>query len=115
MRFVDLQRNFGSRLTVNSGVRTPEHNMEVGGADRSRHLASEGGDALDIDTSGMSNSERQNLIRAASTAGYTGIGIYKSHIHVDGGKRRTWGTTPKWAKAMMRNHLAGRFTAKGRT
>jgi uncharacterized protein YcbK (DUF882 family) len=98
------------RLTVNSGERTPEENTAVGGAEHSRHLASEGGDARDIDTSGMSNAKRQKLIRMASTAGYTGISIYDSHIHVDTGKRRTWGAIPKWAKAVMRYHMDGRFS-----
>ncbi len=58
----------------------------------------------------MSIPERQKLFEEASRAGYTGISFYKTHMHVDTGKRRTWGETPKWATAIMRSHLSGRFT-----
>ena len=109
-RFVDLQRKFGARLNVNSAVRTPDHNEEIGGAPKSRHLEKYGGDALDIDTSGMSISRRTKLFEWASRVGYTGISIYPTFIHVDGGERRTWDETPKWAAAIMRAHLKGRYT-----
>ncbi len=110
-RFVNLQRKFKARLIVNSGVRTQAENDAIEeAAPKSRHLEEYGGDALDIDTSGMSIPKRQKLFEEASRAGYTGISFYPTHMHVDTGKRRTWGETPKWATAIMRSHMAGRFT-----
>ena len=107
---IALQRAYGGRLTINSAVRTQEENDAIpGAAEHSRHLASEGGDALDISTRGLSRQEQARLVRAASALGYGGISIYGGHIHVDKGEVRTWGTTPKWAKALMRGHLSGRF------
>jgi len=113
-RFVDLQRKFGSRLTVTSGYRDPEYNAQVGGARKSQHMH---GDALDIDTSGMSLQDKQRLIRTASAAGFNGIGIYDNSIHVDTAGKRAWGpsyksdSVPDWARALVRYHMDGRFTA----
>jgi hypothetical protein len=110
-KLADVQSRFGRRLVITSGMRTKEYNAKLeGAAPKSRHVPEFGGDAYDISIKGMDRKDQQRLIRDLSAAGFGGIGIYKGHIHADLGKPRTWGETPKWASAVMRGHLDGRFS-----
>lgn len=70
---------YGSPIFVTSAYRTKEHNKEVGGVPNSKHIY---GEAIDIR---MPNSATQlnKLIWALTLAGFTGLGVYDSHIHSD--------------------------------
>jgi len=102
--FNRLQYMHGSPLTVNSAYRDPEHNARVGGAPNSMHTH---GKAFDIDVSGMDQQQRENLLRQAMSAGFTGIGVYDNAMHFDVGPERSWGpshgneTLPDYARAVI--------------
>lgn len=87
-------------LTIISDVRTPEENAAAGGARGSQHLH---GRAFDVDVAGLSIPERQELIRRARAAGFSGIGVYENSLHFDVGGDRAWGPSyrrdslPDWA------------------
>jgi len=75
----EIREETGLPVYINSGVRCPEHNEAVGGADDSRHLY---GDAADIRCPGKMPSELYNI--ADRIVGNTGgVGIYDWGIHVD--------------------------------
>lgn len=99
-----------TKIKVNSGFRSAEHNAEVGGAKGSQHLD---GNAMDIDVSGMKITDKIELIKALSNSGITGIGVYGNSIHADLGGRRAWGpdhhaeSLPAWAKPVIGQHLNG--------
>ena len=69
---------------VNSGHRNKEYNKSVGGAKKSIHMS---GYAIDIK---VSVSKRSKTFVAAQYAGFTGIGIYSTFMHLDCGSRRMW-------------------------
>lgn len=87
-------------LNIISDFRTPEENAAAGGARGSQHLH---GRAFDVDVSGLSIPERQELIRRARAAGFSGIGVYENSLHFDVGGDRAWGPSyrrdslPAWA------------------
>lgn len=99
-------------VKVTSGYRDPVHNAAVGGVEDSQHIT---GNAMDIDVSGYSHTQRNDLIKALSAAGVTGIGVGSNIIHADMGGRRAWGyntdgtpgKVPAWAQATVNQHLAG--------
>ncbi len=72
-----LRRLLGKPLVVSSAYRDPLHNARVGGAPLSRHKA---GDAADILAGGI---PRRELLAAAENCGFTGIGLYRTFIHLD--------------------------------
>lgn len=96
-----LQSAFGKELPIVSGYRDPARNKRAGGASRSRHMH---GDAVDIDVSNLSRSERIQLIQLARQQGFGGIGIYPNSLHIDKGRTRAWGpnfrgsSLPQWAR-----------------
>lgn len=100
-------------VRINSGARDVEHNRKVGGAKGSQHI---GGNAMDINVTGMSTEQRAKLLLSLSAAGITGLGVGANIIHADIGGRRAWGYSangspngpiPKWAENAIRLHLVG--------
>ena len=94
VRVVDeIRRRAGTPITIvdsgGSGIRCPEHNVEVGGAANSEHLY---GRAADL----HSNLSPAELYRIAEEVtkemipGRGGIGLYKWGIHVDTGAYSRW-------------------------
>ena len=83
----EIREEIGLPVYINSGVRCPEHNEAVGGADDSRHLY---GDAADIRCPGKTPRELYSI--ADRIVGNTGgVGIYDWGIHVDTrGHRARW-------------------------
>ena len=73
----ELRYGIGRPFHINSGYRSPEHNLSVGGAENSFHLR---GMAFDISTR---NLDRTELVRQAKELGFRGIGYYTSFIHLD--------------------------------
>lgn len=110
-RFRQLQNAWGSSIPIVSGYRDKQRNKNAGGAKSSQHIH---GSALDLDVSNMTVTQRKEFIRAASAAGFTGIGVYKNSIHVDIGPRRSWGpshgseSVPDWARSVIADHLSGK-------
>jgi hypothetical protein len=104
------QGTFGRQLNVVSAHRDGKTNALAGGAKQSRHLT---GAAIDIDVSGLGKQERIRLIKIASAAGFTGVGVYNNSLHLDTGNRRAWGPThnkdsvPEWAQGVIKDHMAG--------
>jgi uncharacterized protein YcbK (DUF882 family) len=85
VRLDNLRMIWGKPLTVYSAYRCTEHNRSVGGAVGSMHLE---GRAFDLAIDPM---ERTAFVSACRHAGFTGLGIYESFVHVDDGSLRTWG------------------------
>lgn len=65
-------------VLATSGLRTPEHNAEIGGVKASSHLK-----GLAIDLACVDSKTRYDIIRCAIIAGFTRIGVGKTHIHLD--------------------------------
>mgnify|MGYP003115194865 CR=1 FL=1 len=63
---------------INSGFRTSEHNMRVGGTETSSHLT---GWAADI--SATTSNRRWVIIHALLQVGFTRIGVADTFVHVD--------------------------------
>ena len=104
-----VQRLYALRLLlrtpmyINSSVRCIKHNELVGGVDGSMHLLPEDrlgesetwyGGAFDINSRTWTNSEytKYDIVYKAMQVGFTGIGIYKTFIHIDDAitKTRIW-------------------------
>lgn len=99
-----LQEKWGRSLPIVSGYRDPARNRRAGGAKKSQHMH---GNAVDIDVSGLSRSERIELIRLARQEGWGGIGVYANSLHLDKGGKRSWGPSyknaslPAWARPYL--------------
>ena len=83
-----LRSRFGSPLTVLSGFRSPYHNAFVGGAPFSFHIQAK---AVDLSTRGQ---DKLLMERLAKEIGFTGFGYYRTFLHIDLGRPRSWGM--KW-------------------
>ena len=108
--FKALEDAIGYPLKVNSAFRDAAHNEAVGGAKGSQHVH---GNAFDVDVSGMSVEQRQDLIRQARAAGFSGIGVYDNALHFDVGGDRAWGadyhrgSLPEWAADAVVSPIGG--------
>ncbi len=79
VRMLDAARDIaGVPFEINSGVRSPERNREVGGVDTSAHLT---GHAADIRC--PSSRHRFVMMAALIEAGFRRIGVGETFIHVD--------------------------------
>jgi len=108
-RLVAVQEEFGEQIPVVSGYRDPARNARAGGAKESMHTK---GKAIDVSVRDWPFEKRLRLIRAASKAGFKGIGVYANSLHFDTGRKRYWGPShrssslPKWAVAVIEEHMA---------
>ena len=82
-----LRTNLGKPLVITSAYRSPEHNRNVGGAKRSKHME---GIAFDVV---MSNHDPHTFEAAARAVGFTGFGYYikSGFMHIDTAEARSWG------------------------
>ncbi len=82
-----LRDRLGKPLIVRSAYRSPEHNRNVGGAQRSKHMD---GTAFDI---AMTNHDPAAFEAAARAVGFLGFGYYprSNFMHIDLGPARQWG------------------------
>jgi GH24 family phage-related lysozyme (muramidase) len=110
-----LQQNF-PQVQITSEYRSPQTNQRVGGVSGSQHLS---GNALDINTRGMSEEQKAALIDDAIANGAGGIGWYNANsMHIDFRKnpmawgpdthRASLGQTPPWFQ-----ERANRLFARG--
>ena len=75
-------------LRINSAYRSHYHNARIGGAPFSAHSLRGGASAFDI---ALEKHDKSELIRIAKRVGFTGFGVnYKSFLHVDCGRKRSW-------------------------
>ena len=75
----------GTEVVINSGYRSPNYNRGRG-VKNSKHMT---GQAIDVRVVGDYNT-RASFMVAASRAGFTGIGVYSTFIHLDIAGRRAW-------------------------
>jgi hypothetical protein len=75
----------GTEVKINSAYRSPNYNKGRG-VSKSKHMT---GQAIDVRVTG-DYTKRAEFVVAASRAGFTGIGVYSSFIHLDIAGRRAW-------------------------
>ena len=82
-----LRERLGKPLIIRSAYRSPQHNRNVGGAPRSKHMD---GTAFDV---AMSNHDPVTFAEAARAVGFLGFGTYprSGFMHIDLGPARSWG------------------------
>jgi hypothetical protein len=87
-RLQALRIRLGKPLILTSAYRSPEHNRNVGGATRSKHME---GIAFDVR---MDNHDPHEFEVAARAEGFTGFGYYprSGFMHIDTAEPRSWGT-----------------------
>ena len=74
-----LRDDLGRPMVINSAYRCPKRNAQVGGATNSQHLF---GRAVDISLSNQYLTGDE-IAELAEDLGFTGIGLYKTFIHLD--------------------------------
>lgn len=91
-RLNKMREIYGGDILVTSGYRDPFRNAAAGGAKNSQHTH---GNAFDIRLP-KDPAQRQRMVEAAQSAGFTGFGFYgeNGHLHIDIGASRVWGTPP---------------------
>jgi hypothetical protein len=84
-RLLRIVAQTGESYEVKQGFKVRAKSRDkLGGAKMNSHHS---GFAIDIVTT---ESNRENTIVAASRAGFTGIGVYNGHLHLDLAARRGW-------------------------
>lgn len=73
-------------MHMTSVYRSESHNVHVGGAPLSEHVLAHAGDIT------VSTSDRDQLLDACIRAGFRGFGFYRTFLHADIGRKRTWGS-----------------------
>jgi len=81
-----LQQGFGRSITINDGIAKAGTSRETQ-TPNSRHFH---GDALDLSTRGMSDTDQIRLFNQARQCGFRGFGFGATILHVDLGSRRGW-------------------------
>ena len=113
----NLSADLGFPVLVNSASRTTAQqqvifdNSAPGSAARPGNSQHEFSNAVDISTIGLSEAQKIEIISTASANGWTGIGTYENHIHLD---RRdqvaTWDTTTgNRYQTVLDQHRRGEF------
>ncbi len=68
----------GVPFIITSGRRTKKRNASIGGAARSSHVTGHG-----VDIRARSGRVRFLIVKALIAVGFTRIGVYNGHVHVD--------------------------------
>ena len=82
----ELRFLVGFPLKITSSYRTPEHNESVGGVKDSAHLVDpvDGKySGIDISTGPIGAAGVFQLVRQCYAVGFSRIGVYSAHIHLD--------------------------------
>jgi uncharacterized protein YcbK (DUF882 family) len=82
-----IERQFGKRVVVTSGYRSPDHNRRVRGARNSMHMHCA---AADILVEGVNKFEVARFVRSLPGRGGVGTYWHTNSIHVDVGPERDW-------------------------
>ena len=89
-RLQRMRDYLGLPMRVSNGYRCRVHNARVGGAPGSMHKVGKAGDIV------LERFDRRHLVRAAENVGFSGLGFYNTFLHVDIGRRRSWGNEEMW-------------------
>lgn len=73
-----LERAIDIDIFITSGLRSIEHNAEVGGVPKSSHLT-----GLAVDIACHDSNTRFKIVFNALVAGFKRIGLGKDHVHLD--------------------------------
>ncbi len=76
---------WGSGIRVTSSYRSPDYNKSINGATASEHAK---GRALDIQPINGKIGNFKSMVKSVKKSG--GRGYYKSFVHIDTGRTRTW-------------------------
>lgn len=77
-------------VRINSGCRSPQRNLEAGGAPLSTHIDCK---AADFIIEGFTPAQTHRIVEYLIRTGEIpdgGLGLYKTHVHYDTGKPRRW-------------------------
>lgn len=89
---LDLARDLaGVPFKITSGLRTVSQNASVGGVDGSTHTL-----GLGVDILADNDTKRCAIVSGAIKAGFTRIGIYLNHIHLDCGTQPNFPENVMW-------------------
>jgi uncharacterized protein YcbK (DUF882 family) len=84
MAMLDVAREkAGVPFTITCGLRSPEHNAEVGGVSDSAHLPDANGLSQAVDLACVDSSDRWKMVFALKDAGLKRIVIEGKHVHCD--------------------------------
>jgi hypothetical protein len=107
----NIAKEYGKTFTITSAFRDSQKNKGVGGVENSEHTK---GNAVDLVLPSMSDqNDIKRFVEISSNNGIGGIGVYKTHIHLDVGSKRYWGddktknSAPNWLLATLENHVKG--------
>lgn len=81
----------GVPFVINSGVRSPEHNKEIGGKKKSSHLSTTKGGACAADIAATDSVQRWKILKSLIDQKFNRIGIADTFIHVDDDKSKAGG------------------------
>ena len=86
VRYADaIRERLGVPLNVNSGIRCPQHNANVGGVTNSQHVL---GTACDLGAPAGITPEKMASVAEEVIGNTGGIGIYSWGIHIDSRKTK---------------------------
>lgn len=84
-----IRSRYGKPIVVNSGYRSPEHNVKVGGVKNSYHTLGLAADIRPLSENRSDLPELQNICDEMNPHG--GVGFYDTFCHVDvRGERARW-------------------------
>lgn len=86
MDTLQRQRSLSGPIHLSSVYRCSTHNALVGGAPLSMHKFGRAGDQT------LRGSDRSAKVNQATAAGFSGIGLYRTFVHADTGRKRSWGS-----------------------
>ncbi len=75
--------HYGKPMIISSAGRHPDHNLAVGGVFDSAHLIDADGFFRAVDIVCTTSAERFGIVTALLEVGFTRIGYYQKHLHVD--------------------------------
>lgn len=79
----DLREQCGFPIYVTSSYRDPAHNAAVGGVSDSSHTLAPDGFYSGVDIAVSSSQRLFDIVRYALELGFTRIGVYPKHVHLD--------------------------------
>lgn len=98
--FSKMQEIYGDKLTITDAI--PASNGRR--SSQSQHFY---GRALDIRITDKTNAQKEQMLKAAISAGFTGFGLGSTIMHIDLGPRRYWGYTSSGNATSIRTGHAG--------
>lgn len=98
--FSKMEEIYGDKITITDAI--PATNG--GRSSQSQHFY---GRALDVRISDKTNSQKEQMLKAAIQAGFTGFGLGSTIMHIDLGPKRYWGYTSSGNATSIRSGHAG--------